>query len=323
MRLLFCLIGTWLCLSFGATAHETDPAILQISETRANEFSVDWSYQPVEEYDQVLYPRFPAECVPTTVDQVYRDAGRIHRIWTIKCLGPLAQVRLPSLDDLQSDAWVQVQLLGEGLETYSVRPGSELIDFTLPPTGTLAYFPIGMDHLFFGIDHVLFVIGLFLILQNSMALLKAITAFTIAHSMTLAASVMGWVALPSGAIEAVIALSIVFLAREALLPQHKRSQLTSSLPWLVAGGFGLMHGLGFAGALSEIGLPAGEQILALLLFNLGIEFGQIVLLGGLILLRQLIRWPLNQRCQLVEQIAAFAIGIIAGTWTIERVALLM
>ena len=184
---------------------------------------------------------------------------------------------------------------------------------------------IGIEHLIGGIDHVLFVIGLVLFIRSPWMLLKTITAFTLAHSITLALSILGIVSLPQAPVEAVIALSIVFLARELAQPEEQRSALTRSSPWLMAFAFGLLHGLGFAGVLREIGLPEDALFSSLLLFNVGIEIGQIIVVGILIFALWLWRKVsdgLSLSPRLLNSSAAYVMGSVAMYWTIDRTLLL-
>ena len=173
----------------------------------------------------------------------------------------------------------------------------------------------------FGVDHVLFVIGLFLFIRAPIALIKTITAFTVSHSITLALSVMELVKLDQGPIEAVIALSILFLARELVQDESKRSRVTLGRPWVMAFIFGLLHGLGFAGALADIGLPEDDLWLSLLLFNLGIEAGQI----AVICLLAAITWALRRINwqQYFDKTAAWGMGYVAAYWTVDRIARLL
>ena len=176
---------------------------------------------------------------------------------------------------------------------------------------------LGVEHLLFGIDHVLFVIGLVLFIPGRLDLLKTITAFTIAHSLTLALSVMEIVQVPQAPVEAIIALSILFLARALVLPEERRSALTRTRPWVMALVFGLLHGLGFAGVLAEIGLPPDQLALSLLLFNVGIELGQIVVIAVVLAVMALVRAAI--RAEAPVSAYAWVMGCVAGMWTLERV----
>lgn len=190
-----------------------------------------------------------------------------------------------------------------------------------PGSGTrvaATYFVLGGEHILLGIDHLLFVLGLLLLVRGLAALVMTVTAFTVAHSITLAASVFGFIPLERGAIEAAIALSIVMLAREIVAAGRGELHLTHRMPWLVAFVFGLLHGLGFAGALGEIGLPERAIPLALLFFNLGVEAGQLSFVLVLVVLHRLIGGALERRLQHVRPAMGYALGALATLWFFER-----
>lgn len=180
------------------------------------------------------------------------------------------------------------------------------------------YFVLGAEHILLGIDHLLFVLGLLLLVQGIGPLVKTITAFTVAHSLTLGAAVMGLVTLEQGPIEAAIALSIVLLAREIIAGHAGQTHLVHSRPWLVAFVFGLLHGLGFAGALGEIGLRSTDVPLALLAFNLGVEAGQIAFVALLVILNRMVGEALRLRVPRLEQAVGYALGGLAMLWLFDR-----
>jgi len=183
------------------------------------------------------------------------------------------------------------------------------------------YFVIGAEHILFGWDHLLFVIALVLLVRSPWSVVKAATAFTIAHSITLVATSLGYTGLPSRPVEAMIALSIVFLAVEValVLRDPQRQTFTRRMPWLVAFGFGLFHGFGFAGALAEIGLPQGEIVAALLAFNIGVEAGQLLVIAALSgVLAAVTRWMPSMETPALR-VATYGIGITGSFWLIERV----
>ncbi len=198
----------------------------------------------------------------------------------------------------------------------------------LAPSGSIAaaaqrYTKLGIEHILEGIDHLLFVLALLLIVEGGWRLVKTITAFTIAHSITLALATLGYVSLPPAPVEASIALSIVFLCVEIMHARAGRPGLTVTYPWVVAFAFGLLHGLGFAGALAEIGLPPGEIPLALLFFNIGVEIGQLLFIAGVLsilyITRVLLGFARVGRIAPISEIAAtYAIGTVATYWFIER-----
>ena len=184
----------------------------------------------------------------------------------------------------------------------------------------VTYLVLGVEHILLGIDHLLFVLALLLIVGNWRTLIATITAFTVAHSITLAAATLGYVHVPQQPVEAVIALSILFLASEIMHMRRGKPGLARRWPWLVAFIFGLLHGFCFAGALSEVGLPENAIPLALLFFNIGVEVGQLLFVGGMILLYRLWRMTAMQPAPWAQALPVYAIGSVAAYWTIERVA---
>ena len=181
----------------------------------------------------------------------------------------------------------------------------------------VTYVQHGIEHIAFGFDHLLFVTALMLIVRDWRKLVKAVTAFTVAHSITLTCATMGWLTLPSAPVEAMIAISIVMVAAEVVRMERGQVSLAIARPWIVAFAFGLLHGFGFAGALVELGLPQSDIPLALLAFNIGVELGQLafiaVLLSAVYCGRQLVTIP---RQAIVT--SAYAIGIVAAFWCVQR-----
>jgi hypothetical protein len=188
---------------------------------------------------------------------------------------------------------------------------------------TGVYVKLGVDHILFGADHVLFVLGLLLIVKNRWMLVKTITAFTVAHSVTLGVATFGYVSAPDIPLNAAIALSILFLGPEIVRSWRGQTSFTIRHPWVVAFAFGLLHGFGFASALTSAGLPRTDLPLALLSFNVGVEMGQLGLVGLVLLLERSfcileIRWP-----RWVEALPGYAVGSLGAFWTIQRVAILL
>ena len=218
---------------------------------------------------------------------------------------------------------------GDTLRTRRLTPGEAA--FVVPSSqGPLArfggYFGLGVDHILAGLDHLLFVFALLLLIRRVRPLVAAITAFTVAHSVSLGAATLGWIVVPGPPVEAIVALSIVILAAELARPRGEGLRLTERYPWTVAFGFGLLHGLGFARALVDLGLPEGDVPLALLAFNLGVEAGQLmfiaaVLAAGLFLSRLLRRaGPLLAPGSAGLRLTAYALGTLATVWMLDRVA---
>jgi hydrogenase/urease accessory protein HupE len=193
-----------------------------------------------------------------------------------------------------------------------------------PPQGTGAvawsYFVLGVEHILGGIDHLLFVLALLLIVRGSRRIIATVTAFTVAHSVTLAAATLGWVHVPGPPVEAIIALSIVFVASEVVHARQGRAGLTEQAPWIVAFSFGLLHGFGFAGALAEVGLPQAAIPLALLTFNVGVEVGQLMFVAAVLALRFVGTRFLRGEATWLPVATAYGVGAVAAFWTIERVA---
>ena len=281
------------------------------------------------------------------VDQQVPPLFNVERILPERCIG-LSPGRFsyrfqctPSLnvDDTLSFPWsfqgvVVVARWSDGSDVSGYFPGDgNFVDVPLPQLkagaaslGSLAlrYLMLGAEHILLGIDHLLFVLGLLLLLQGFWKLFQTITAFTVAHSITLAFAVLGIFPIPNAPIEVLIALSIVFLAREIIMGQRGESTLVHTKPWIVAFVFGLFHGFGFAGALGELGLSDGDIPLALLFFNLGVEGGQIAFICVLIAINYVFNHFLSHLFLSLQRGLAYGLGAIATYWFIERLpALLM
>ena len=312
-------------------ADEVRPAYLELRELAQREsaqqakthggYEILWKQPVVENRRLPIDPIFPADCPLTETAPPELTGSALLKRWQTTCDLRLGPIEITGLRTSITDVMVRHMGLDGTVENYMVLPADPVLDLATESEDQAGYLMIGIEHLVGGIDHVLFVVGLVLFIHSPWMLLKTITAFTIAHSITLTLSILQLVSLPQAPVEAVIALSIVFLARELAQPEGKRSALTRSSPWLMAFVFGLLHGLGFAGVLREIGLPEDALFSSLLLFNLGIELGQIMvivaLLGALWLWRQL-----SERLSLTTQgaytFAAYAMGCTATYWTIDR-----
>ncbi len=269
-----------------------------------------------------IHPALPRDAETISMSRSERLFGAEVKRWTIRVPHGLEgwEVSVHGLSATMVDVLVRVALNDGRVVSRLLRPDAPSFVFPQETAGPAAggYFVLGVEHILFGIDHLLFVLALALIVRGVGPLVKTITAFTIAHSITLALATLGVVHVPSAPVEAVIALSIVFVASEILRRRRGERGLTERAPWLVAGSFGLLHGFGFAGALSQVGLPANDIPLALLFFNLGVEAGQlafvIVALGVIALLRRA-RLP-----EWARLLPPYAIGGVAMFWAIERIA---
>jgi hydrogenase/urease accessory protein HupE len=285
-----------------------------------------WKQPVVENKRLPIDPVFPESCnLEETAPPELTGKALIKR-WRAYCDLSTATIEISGLPTSITDVLVRLIKADEAPENYIVRPSDPVLSLGGEGADSIGYLKIGVEHLVGGIDHLLFVIGLVLFIHSPWMLLKTITAFTIAHSITLALSVMNVVSLAQAPVEAVIALSIVFLARELAQPEENRSALTRTSPWLMAFIFGLLHGLGFAGALSEIGLPEDALFTSLLLFNLGIELGQILVVFALVFVLWLwrkVNQGLSLRPDLVHRLAAYTMGSAAMYWTIDRTLILL
>ena len=312
-------------LAMSALAHEIRPALLDITEQREGQFHVLWKVPVLANKALSIAPRFPANMSLLGQPTVQHLPGaRIERMRFRSDGSPLAgqSITIDRLSENQIDVLVQVNLADGSNHSAILRPKSP--SFEVPERESYggvawSYLQMGTTHILSGVDHLLFVLALMLIVPNYWALFKTITAFTVAHSLSLGLAALGLLQVPSGPTEAVIALSILFLAVEVVHKRRGKVSLTERHTWLVAFTFGLVHGLGFAGALSQVGLPDHAIPLALLMFNIGVECGQILFLGAvLVIVAVLHRLPLRFP-QGSWRAMPYAIGSAAAFWTIDRV----
>ncbi len=308
-----------------APAHEIRPGLLELVEREPGRFDVTWKVPMRGDRVLALRPLLPASLTPVAPPTMRRVPGALVEHTTYRSDGaPIvgATIAIEGLRALQTDVLVRVALVDGATHSTILRPKSP--SWVIPArAGKLevarSYGQMGTLHILGGVDHLLFVLALFLIVPGAWMLVKTITAFTVAHSLSLALAALGVVHFPPKPTEAVIALSILFLAAEVVHAREGRASLTERHPWAIAFGFGLFHGLGFAGALREIGLPEHEVPLALFAFNVGVEAGQILFLAGVALAagalrRAPIAWPAGS-----WRFAPYAIGSAAAFWTFQRV----
>ncbi len=308
----------WLC-GISANAHEIRPAALELTEQSGGTVAVVWKQPILSGRKLKMRPVLPDQCpVPETTRQVI-SGDAIVESWQVACQLDKGRVMIEGLDRTLTDVFVRLRTADGEETTHILRPASA--SFALGDPGgspASAYLQIGAEHMLFGWDHLLFVLGL-LLLTPVRKLLWVITAFTLGHSITLAITALGLFSLPSKPVELLIALSIFFLAVEVGRKWAGKTSLTIRRPWLIALGFGLLHGLGFAGALADIGLPKGQEIWALLLFNLGVEIGQILFVGAILAALWLIgRSPVDRR-KWAEIPAVYLVGGLGAFYTLSRI----
>ncbi len=331
MRALLRVLASALCvlsLASDASAHDARPAYLQIQEISPGRYDVLWRTPVLSGMRLPVALKLPDAMHSVTQPAVQELSDSLVERQLVEAdvdaLGD-ARIEFPGLQASITDVLVRVVLLDGTHATTMVRPSRPYVEFTAardPVAMAGAYLGHGIEHILLGFDHLLFVLALILIVPSTRLLIWTITAFTLAHSITLALATLGVLRVPGPPIEATIALSIVLLASEILRIQRGASSLTARFPWIIAFAFGLLHGFGFAGALKELGLPPGDIPLALLAFNLGVEIGQLAfvcaVLGTISLARRL-RMPAALELRVLS-ITAHLIGILAAFWFFERLA---
>lgn len=332
-RLLACALAL-LGLAFvrAAFAHSFAPAVLDVREQAAGVFDVAWKMPGAESGvltpgDELVTPQFPEKCRRSDIDTSAEGPA----FWRLDC-GPDglrgAPLFVSGLDGSRVEVIVRISwrdgtaasaILRSGADTFAIPVASTVILNGAPASAVLwSYGRVGVERMLFGFDHLMFVLGLLLLVDSWVLLLKTIGAFALAHSLALALTALGVVAVPTAPVEALIALSVVLVALELTRAPDAPATLTKRYPWAVALAFGLLHGLGFASALTEVGLPSNQVPLALLSFNLGVELGQVlfvaVMMGPLLLFRRS-----TGSLSRLRLLPAYAIGALAVASTIERV----
>jgi hypothetical protein len=323
----------WLVLALflavpAARAHEARPAYLEIKETAPGRFTVLWRTPVLSGMRLPVVLKLPGDVRNEKPPSVEELADSLVERRSIDA-GPGGlsgkRIELAGLQMTITDALVRVEMADGSNFTTIVRPSQPWVEIAASQSALEvagAYVLHGIQHISFGVDHLLFVLGLLLIVRDRWMLLKTVTAFTLAHSITLAIATFGWANAPVLPLNAAIALSILFLGPEIVRSWRDETSLTIEKPWIVAFLFGLLHGFGFAGALTNAGLPRHDLPLALLGFNVGVELGQVAFVLLVVLLersfRQLeIRWP-----RWAEMLPGYAVGALGAFWTMQRTAIL-
>jgi hydrogenase/urease accessory protein HupE len=306
-------------------AHEVRPAYLELRETAPGSFDVLFKTPMRGDARLALDVSFSGLVERTTpVASRARDSAMI-QTWRLSAIEPLAgqEVRIDGLASTMTDALVRVEFADGSEWIERLTPGAPRATIPAGQSGwsvAAAYLQLGVEHILLGVDHLLFVLALILIAPNTRQLVMAITAFTVAHSVTLAAATLGLVNVPPPPVEAAIALSIAFVALEIIRARDGESGIAAKAPWIVAFAFGLLHGFGFAGALSEIGLPAGHIPVALLFFNVGVEIGQLLFVAVVLSLAALARLGRRPLPHWTGLVPPYLIGSMAMFWVIQRVS---
>ncbi|QTD54699.1 HupE/UreJ family protein [Parasphingorhabdus cellanae] len=323
---IVCFIG----LLFGGSevhADELRPAYVELNQISPSEWTLLWKASAQSRLGRSGDVILPESCRAVGETKRHFVASNILTNQTLKCSGSIAgqSIGLKGLELSTTDALVRIAPLDEETQTLRLTPDAPVT--TIAQKDAIAnvawtYTIIGIEHIVLGFDHLLFVLALVLLLKGGWLVAKTVTAFTIAHSITLIGSTLGYLSLPSQPVEAIIALSIVFLAVEIVKAQRDDgrvgARLSERFPWIVAFLFGLLHGFGFAGALAEIGLPQDDVPMALLTFNLGVEIGQLLIVAMAFAVLALLHRFQQSWLQPVKTTTSYAIGIIATYWFIER-----
>lgn len=329
----FGLQSAWLLLALllvpcAASAHKSRPAYLAVTETAPGHYSLLWRTPLLAGMRLPVIVKLP-DRVKNLKEPVVSELGDslVERRWVDAGPNGLAGERIEfmGLQLTITDVLIRVQTLNGTVSTALARANQPWVEIAAEPRILAvagAYILHGIKHIIFGFDHLLFVLALILIVSSRQVLLWTITAFTIAHSITLSLATIGVVHLPGPPVEAMIALSILLLACEVVRMDRAQPSMTAQWPWIVAFTFGLLHGFGFASALTDVGLPRGDIPLALFAFNVGVEVGQLLFIAAVVALLAVARHfslsPIVGRRAL--HATSYGIGALAGFWFIERLA---
>jgi hydrogenase/urease accessory protein HupE len=310
-------------------AHALQPGYLELRLTGEEVYAVVWKTPEVRGRPMPITAELPERCEPRNPVAPDWDGSAYVARWTTRCSGGLegGVIRVVGLEETSTDVLVRFEFADGVGEAHRLTPASAFFVVPTQPSRfevVRTYFLLGVEHILFGIDHLLFVLALLLLVNGLRRIVATITAFTIAHSLTLVGATLGLVHMPGPPIEAVIALSIVFVASEIIRSRQGTAGLTERYPWAVALAFGLLHGFGFAGALAEIGLPPESIPIALLFFNVGVEIGQLLFVLSVFAVLAMFRRA-SRRIEVPQPawaraVPPYAIGCVAAYWVIERIA---
>ena len=323
-----------LCLVLGASASaradEFKPAYLQLTQLGPETYDVLWKIPAIDESTTLkVKPQFPDGAqMLTPVRGTFARGVTVQR-WRTRVPGGLdgKAVVFSGLSATRIDVLARLVRLDGTVQLERILPTTPRF-VSRPSLGRLevarTYTVLGVEHILSGFDHLLYILAMLILVRGWRRILATMTAFTATHSLTLTAAALGWVHVPQAPVEACIALSILFVAREIVQVHRGRPGMTTRWPWAVSFTFGLMHGFGFAGALAEVGLPPSSIPIALLFFNVGVEIGQLLFVGAVVVLIGA-GWRAAQRLRLPQpiwlwRVPSYGIGALAAFWLLERVA---
>ncbi|MEZ5821641.1 MAG: HupE/UreJ family protein [Xanthobacteraceae bacterium] len=308
-----------------AQADELRPAFLDLREFAPGRFSIVWKVPAPGNMRLAIHVRMPESCKAANDPVRTVNAGAFVERWNVECDRGLKQERIEiaGLRTTPIETLAHITYVDGSTQVARLTPDATSLVATGAQTRldvARTYFLLGVDHILTGFDHLLFVFTLVLLIKDRWTLLKTITAFTLAHSITLAGASLGYISLHQQPVEAAIALSIAFTARELVHDRDEDKSLARRAPWVLAFAFGLLHGFGFAGALKEIGLPANETPLALLTFNVGVETGQLIFVAAILLILRAISTLFDPLTATPLRAVAYLIGTVSMVWFISRAA---
>jgi hydrogenase/urease accessory protein HupE len=309
--------------------HALQPGYLELRLIGEELYAVVWKKPGIESQPMAISAQLPENCDPRTLVQPIWDGTAYVARWTANCPGGLegGLIHIDGLDQTSTDVLVRFDFADGVNQAHRLTASDPSFMVPSQPSRlevVRTYFLYGVEHILSGIDHLVFVLALLLLVKGVRRVIVTVTAFTLAHSLTLAGATLGFVHMPGPPIEAVIALSIAFVASEIIHSRRGRPGLTERYPWIVAFTFGLLHGFGFAGALAEIGLPQISIPIALLFFNVGVEIGQLLFIASVFaiiaLARRITRRINMPRPTWAWAVPPYAIGSLAIFWAIQRIA---
>lgn len=318
----------------GASAHEVRPAYLQLHQTGAETYDVLWKVPGQGDLRLSIYVQLPEGSTILSAPHGSFANNAFTERWTLKRAGGLngGRIGVTGLSATMTDVLVRVERLDGTTQVARLSTSSPSFVVEASPNGLQVaetYLRLGVEHILTGVDHLLYILAMLCLVTGWKRIVATMTAFTATHSLTLTGATLGWVHVPQPPVEACIALSIVFVTREIICSRNGRSGLTERWPWVISLTFGLLHGFGFAGALSEVGLPQRAIPVALLFFNGGVEIGQLLFVTAVVAFMAFGRHAIQQlnlstlgfrRSALIRLGPAYAIGTVAMFWVIQRVA---
>lgn len=303
-----------------AIAHESLPGYLEILEEQPQTYRVFWRVPALDGVPPAIAFAPPSTCRALGETTAPLTPGSLTEQWRMRCTQPLAgqTIAIDGLDNTLLDVLVRIKFRSGAEVSHIVRPLESSFVVEHDGSGAAGYLLLGIEHILYGLDHLLFVLGLLLLVRNTRRLIKTITAFTIAHTITLSLAAFGLVRVPVPFTEAAIALSILFIATEMRRARRPAATFTQLHPWTVAFAFGLLHGFGFAGSLAKLGLAPSRIPLALLLFNCGVEAGQLAVIAVFLSFLWCVRHLEFRRPAWSEWSVSYAFGSVSAFWFIQR-----